>query len=195
MNISRDYLAELLRSKETVFTTKDAALLWKEGDPTSIKQRLYRYAKAGKLFRIRGGIYAKDDQYNKYELATNIYTPAYISFETVLRNEGIIFQYYSQTFVASYIKRDLVIGANTYVYKSVPRRVLLNPAGIHSGETYAIASAERAFLDTLYVYKSYFFDNLRSINWDKVYELLPLYESPRLTKEVREQQQDAATRY
>ena len=42
-------------------------------------------------------------------------------------------------------------------------------------ETYVIASKERAFLDMLYLYKEYHFDNLESINWEKVAEILPIY--------------------
>jgi len=41
---------------------------------------------------LRRGLYAKDNSYDKNELATKIYIPSYISFETVLRNAGAIFQ-------------------------------------------------------------------------------------------------------
>jgi len=39
----------------------------------------------------RRGIYAKDKNYDRLELANRIYTPSYISLETVLSREGIVF--------------------------------------------------------------------------------------------------------
>ena len=48
--------------------------------------------------------------------------------------------------------------------------------GIDNMEGYSIAAPKRAFLDVLYVHKQYHFDNLRPLNWEKVYALLPIYE-------------------
>ena len=51
----------------------------------------------------------------------------------------------------------------------------MNKAGIESAGAYFIASAERAFLDTVYLNVEYHFDNLGSIDWKKVYDILPIY--------------------
>ncbi len=62
--------------------------------------------------------------------------------------------------------------------------MLLNGIGIkHENET-SFATKERALLDTLYLNKNYYFDNLDAINWDFVFEILPIYENKRLTKKV-----------
>jgi len=79
-----EYLEVLLRSSKTIFSTKDAALLWNENDNTVVTDRLKKYVKAGKLVRPYRGLCAKDKNYNRFELATRIYTPSYISFETEL---------------------------------------------------------------------------------------------------------------
>ena len=76
--MEKNYLLDLMRSKHSVFTTKDVALLWEESDVNFVRKKLYRYIKANKLYSIRKGIYAKDKNYEKYELATKIYIPAYI---------------------------------------------------------------------------------------------------------------------
>src|SRR3989338_9061969 len=104
-----EYLGILLRSSKTIFSTKDAALLWGEERQETVSGRLKKYTKAGKLLRIHRGIYAKDPKYNRLELATRIYTPSYISFETVLTRKGVNFQYYETLFVASYLKRDIIV--------------------------------------------------------------------------------------
>ena len=82
--MEKDYLMDLMRSKSTIFTTKDVSLLWQEPDVNFVRKKLYRYIKAGKLFSVRKGVYAKDKNYEKYELATKIFTPSYVSFETVM---------------------------------------------------------------------------------------------------------------
>ena len=51
---------------------------------------------------------------------------------------------------------------------------------------YSIASKERAFLDVVYLNKDYHFDNLANLNWDKVFEILPIYHNKRLDKKVKE---------
>jgi hypothetical protein len=61
-------------------------------DTSSAIARVSYYVKNSQLIRLRRGLYAKDNDYNKYELATKICIPSYVSFETVLRNAGAIFQ-------------------------------------------------------------------------------------------------------
>ena len=86
-----EYLDILLRSKNSVFSTKDIALLWRETQTSTAQVRLNYYVKAGKLIRVRRGIYAKDKNYDKYEFATKIFRPSYVSFETVLGASGMTF--------------------------------------------------------------------------------------------------------
>ena len=173
--MKRDYLLELMRSKNTIFTSKDVPLLWDEPDMEFVRKKLYRYLKAGKLYSVRKGVYAKDRNYNKYELATRIFTPAYVSFETVLAKAGVIFQFYGQIFIASYLTREVVIDGQTYSFKKIKDLMLTNRAGIEVKDNYFIASPERAFLDVVYLNKDYHFDNLINIDWDKVDTILPIY--------------------
>ena len=101
------YIEILLRSPKTVFSTKDIALLWGDEGKANVRVRLSNYVKNGKLIRVHRGIYAKDKNYSRFELATRIYTPAYVSFETVLTRTGVNFQYYGNIFVASYVTREI----------------------------------------------------------------------------------------
>lgn len=181
-----EYLDILLRSKNTIFSTKDVSLLWRDSQTSAVQVRLNYYVKSGKLIRIRRGIYAKDKNYNKYEFATKILRPSYISFETALGIAGVTFQYYGNIFVASYVKRDIQCDGQTYSFKKIKDSILNNPVGVDQTSEYALASKERAFLDTIYRSKNYHFDNLSPIEWDKVFEMLPLYNNKKMTKTVKE---------
>jgi len=179
-----EYLDILLRSKKTVFSTKDVALLWSDTNIPAAKVRLNYYVKKGKLIRLRKGIYVKDRNYDKHELATKILKPSYISFETVLGASGMTFQYYSQIFVASYVKRDVTCDGQLYSFRTIKNSVLINPKGIDQDREYSIASKERAFLDTIYRSKDYYFDNLSPLDWDKVFEVLQIYKNKKMEKKV-----------
>lgn len=185
-----EYLDILLRSKKTIFSTKDVALLWGDVNMSRAQVRLNYYVRKGKLIRVRKGLYAKDKNYDKYELATNILKPSYVSFETVLGASGMTFQYYGQIFVASYVKRDLTCDGQLYSFRTIKNTILINPKGIDQGGEYSIASKERAFLDTIYRSKDYHFDNLSPLDWDKVFELLPIYENKKMGKKVKEYYED-----
>jgi len=65
-----------------------------ENNPDNLKAKIAYYVKQGVLIRLTRGVFAKNKDYNPKELATSIYTPSYISFETVLREAGVIFQHY-----------------------------------------------------------------------------------------------------
>src|SRR3989344_5432336 len=177
-------ILSILRASNTVFSFREILLASGETTTNLLKRRLNYYVKKGELYSIRRGFYAKDKNYDKLELATKIYTPAYISFETVLRQSGMIFQYYERVFIASYITREIVADNQTYEYRRIKDNILTNSAGIEKKEYYSMASPERALLDTLYINKDYYFDNLRSLNWNKVFELLPVYANKRMEKVV-----------
>jgi predicted transcriptional regulator of viral defense system len=179
-----NYLSAILRSNKTVFSSKDIALLWNEPSTAATRVRLNYYVKKGDLYRIRKGLYAKDRNYNKLELATRIFTPSYVSFETVLAKEGLIFQYYNQIFVASYLIREITVDQQTYAYRKIKTAVLINTIGVENVNETSIATKERAFLDTLYANADYQFDNLRSLNWEKVVEILPIYKNQRMAIKV-----------
>lgn len=180
-----DYLDAILRSSKTVFTLKDIALLWQDGDTNAARVRLNYYVNKGTLLRLRRGIYVKDKNYNKLELATRIFTPSYVSFETTLAGEGLIFQYQTTITVASYLSRKIIIDKQEYSYRKIKDSLLTNASGIRQTNNLSIATKERAFLDTLYSNTDYHFDNLRSLDWEKVTQMLPLYQNKRLEKKVK----------
>jgi hypothetical protein len=186
MKYKKKPISDILRSGKTVFTFKDISLIWGDTSKKTTIAGVNYYVKTGELYRIRRGIYAKDKKYDKVELATRIFTPSYVSFETVLISAGINFQFYEKITVASYQTREIVVDGKTYSYKKIKDYVLTNPAGVENKNENSIACPERAFLDTIYIHKDYHFDNLKPLNWDKVFEILPIYKNKRMTKKVNE---------
>lgn len=180
-----EYLDILLRSNKTVFSNKDVALMWGEKADGSVRVRLNYYVKVKKLIRVHRGLYAKDKNYNRFELATRINTPSYISFETVLGSSGMTFQYYGNIFVASYIKREMEVDGQRIEFVRMKDYVLSNTIGIENSDGYARATKERAYLDRIYVSKRYYIDNESPLDWEKVFEILPIYHNKRMEKTVK----------
>jgi len=177
----------ILRSSNTVFTFKDILLASSGVKPNLLARKLSYYVKTGQLYAIRRGLYAKDKDYDKFELATKIFTPSYISFETVLGSAGVTFQYYSGIFVATYQSKELECDGQVYNFKKIKTPILINDAGIEKKQNYSIASPERAFLDVAYLQKDYHFDSLSALDWKKVFNILPIYGgNKRMIKKVNE---------
>ena len=84
-------LSKILRLSHSVFMFKELLLRSPEEKSILLKRRLNYYVQKGELYSIRRGLYAKDKNYDRLEVATKIFTPAYVSFETILAEAGIIF--------------------------------------------------------------------------------------------------------
>jgi len=180
----KGFIFYIYNSKKTVFTIQDISLLLMENNFNSLKSKIHYHIKKGVLKSVRRGIYVKPE-YEVYELATRIYTPSYISLETVLQKEGVIFQYYDTVFTVSYLSRNLIVDGHNISLKKIKNSILLNSAGVIQKENYAIATTERAFLDTLYLYRNYHFDNIDLLNRDKISGILRVYNSRTLEEKVK----------
>lgn len=181
---NQDILLSVYRDKRSVFRLNDIALLVGETNFQSINKKLYYYVKKGKLTNPRKGIYAKPN-YNPEELACIIYTPSYISLDYVLQRAGVIFQYDPEITAISYLSRRINVNETTLIYHKIKGAVLVNTSGINRLDNQVnVATAERAFLDVMYLNTEYYFDNLISLSKKSIYKLLPLYQSNALTKRV-----------
>jgi hypothetical protein len=182
--MQNDIILRLYSLPQTVFTLQELSLLFPAISYTNLKNRIHYFARTGKLRAVRRGLFVKSD-YDLYELANKLYTPSYISLETVLQKEGIIFQVYETVSVISYLSRTIWVDGHSIRYHQVKDSVLTETSGLENKNTYFIASKERAFLDAVFLYKNYHFDNLLPLNWDEVERLKGLYYSPALEKRVK----------
>ena len=180
-----DLMLTIYKKQQTVFSLKELTLLFPNIAYQNLKRRINYFVKVGKLKRPRRGLYAKEN-YSSWELANKIYTPSYISLETVLAQDGVIFQAYKSIFLVSYLSRRLSVDNNDYYYRKINESILYNKDGINLIDNCYVATKERAFLDAVFLYRDYHFDNLSSINWELVDDLVKIYKSKTLDKRIKE---------
>lgn len=172
----------LLHSGKTVFDYASLGLLLKTTDRDMLKSFIQRAVKNNLLQKVENGIYSLGN-YDLYELTGSLRKKSYISLETVLQKEGIIFQDYSWiiTLVSDNSLTKEVAGKRIQ-FSKIKESILLNPLGINSTGTYMIASPERAICDRIYLSGETFFDHLHSIDLKKLEEIGTIY--PKSTRLV-----------
>lgn len=183
--MGENLVLDLYKRKTTVFTLTDISFFYPKLSYPNLKSKVNYYVNTGKLQRVRKGIYAKEN-FNPLELGNKLYTPSYISLETVLQKEGVIFQHYTTIFIASYLSRKVRVADHDFFYRKIKNEILLNHEGIEQKEGYFIATKERAFLDAVFLYKDYHFDNLKGFDWEKINAMKKIYQSQSLEKRVEE---------
>jgi predicted transcriptional regulator of viral defense system len=183
--MKNNIILSLYKRPQTVFTLQEIALLFPEISYVNLKKRMSYFSKSGAIKKLSRGVYAKD-KFDVLELTNKLYIPSYISLETVLQKAGVTFQYYESIFAVSYISRTVEAGGHTLVYRRMKKDILLNKQGIEEQGSVTIASPERAFLDAVYLYKNYHFDNLGQLNWGKIMELKNLCQSRAFNKRIEE---------
>lgn len=189
-NSNQNIVLSIYKDNRTVFRLNDISLLAGETNFQSLNKKLNYYVRTGKLLNPRRGIYAKPG-YNPEELACRVFTPSYISLEYVLQKSGIIFQYDSGISAISYLSRSIEVNEKTFQFRKIKGEILVNIAGIIRQKDHInIASAERAFLDLMYLNPEYYFDNLSPLNKQVVFELLSVYQSGALAERVNKILQD-----
>ncbi len=184
MSEKTNFILNIYKDKRTVFTFNDLGMMLGETDQSRLKQRINYHVRNRNILNLRKGIYAKKD-YNPEELACKINTPCYLSLEYVLRKKGLIFQYSGNFTLVSYLSRVLEIDSFDFAFRKIKKMVLMNTAGIERlEEGINIACAERAFLDLVYLDKEFYLDHPELINKEKLFQILPVYESAKMEKRI-----------
>ena len=161
----------LLKQDKKMLHAPDLALLWGIDNKNTLNTTLKRFVDRGILKRIHKGFYATTDikNLNPLDLGFSyLNTFSYLSLETVLAREGVIFQDIKYiTFVSS--KSD-TFEINGVMYKSrqLKDTYLNNTAGVIKVGNHFEATKERAVADVLYYNPKYYFDNPKAIDFDKV---------------------------
>ncbi len=78
----------------------------------------------------------------------------------------------------------MAVDKHAFTFRKLKDAVLYNPAGIVSKDNYSAATPERAFLDMIYLFPNYYFDNLKAIDWAKCGELVKIYNNKQLIKRL-----------
>lgn len=183
-------IEKIISSEKTVFTISDLKKILNVESSYSIRNYLSKQWKKEILNNLYYWIWAFK-KYDLFELATKLKKNSYISFETVLKKEGIVFQDYGDTiFLASDNSIEKKTQDNTFKYLKIKDSILYNPLGIVHKWNYSIASKERAICDRLYLSKQYYFDDLEHIDLEKLEQISKLYNK-RVILEVNKIIKDA----
>ena len=173
----------ILSSPQTVFTLQNLTVGTLDTNRMNLVKRLNYYVKNGVIRNLRRGVYAKKI-YNEQEVACVMYAPCYISLQYVLQRSGVIFQYDSTITSVSYLSREIIIDGKTYSYRKVKPAIMVERKGIICKDNISMATPERAFLDTIYLYPDFYFDRIDGLDKSKIMELLPIYKNKKMEKRV-----------
>lgn len=161
---------------ESVFHADDAANLWGIANKNTLHTTLSRYVADGFIHRIHRGLYAvkKVKEINPFLLGIKaLHSPAYVSCETILYQNGVLNQPPREITLVSEFSRHFSVAGVRYRSRKMRDEFLFNDAGIETKDGIRIASLSRAVADMLYFNPKKYFDSGDSglINWDQVKEV------------------------
>ena len=110
---------------------------------------LSRLQKAGEIIRLRKGLYQLPKAPIKWErIASGIYQPSYISFETALAKYGILSQIpYALTLATTNRPKKIITQGRLIEYRRLKKELFF---GFSLEDSVYLASPEKALLDELY---------------------------------------------
>lgn len=153
----------LLQSGQKLFHTQDLEVLWGISNKNTLYVTVNRFIKRKILYKIIKGLYstAPINEINKYQLgALLLHKYSYLSCESVLFSEGIIFQVPSSITYISLISKKIKLGDTYFSYRKMKPERLFDSSGIVKKDGYYMATTERAISDMRYFNRKYYFDNL-----------------------------------
>ena len=177
-------LEQLYKTGKTVFSLQDLRVIWREPHAEALRAKIKYYIRTGRFLRLKRGVYAFAKEYNHFELAQTLITPSYISLESALRHQGLLFQFNTAvTCIAGYT-RSFNIDWRIYQYHKLRNDVLSSPLGIEREKFYMVASPERAFCDSVYLGYSPSTEESYEWNIGLLKKLVELYNVPRVSGAV-----------
>jgi predicted transcriptional regulator of viral defense system len=158
-----ELIAKIRTLDKNVFTLNDLVNFFPE-DSSHIKTIIKRFKDSNVLFPILRGVYALDKgSVDVEKIATSIYTPSYVSFESVLSKYGIMNQgLYQVNLATTRHSKRMEIGGVTCVYSQISTRLFF---GFNLLNDVFIADPEKAVLDTLYL-KALGKKEISTAEWD-----------------------------
>ncbi|OIQ02472.1 MAG: hypothetical protein COZ27_02295 [Candidatus Moranbacteria bacterium CG_4_10_14_3_um_filter_41_65] len=181
------YIQKIIASEKTVFSLEDLRKIWLIEDKNYLKVIASRLFLRGFLLRIYRGLYSLREDYDVFELANKLKSPSYVSLETILQKDNVIFQEYGSTvFSLSTNTVSKKVANRMFQYSKMKKEILMNPLGVISSGQSMIATPERAVCDRIYLSPRYSFDNLRGLNIQKLRDIAKIYKNNRVEKEVEE---------
>ncbi len=161
----------LFQDNRKLYHTQDLAVLWGIDNPNTLYTTIKRYIKSGVINPIYKGFYSTVplNEINPFLLGlVSLQRYGYISTESILTKDGIIFQDIKYITLVSDVSKKFQIGDYNFLVRKMKNEYLYNNVGIITSKGKRKASTERAVADMLYFNSDYHFDAERNINWQKV---------------------------
>jgi hypothetical protein len=172
-------------SMDGVFSLRDLENVLNEKTPLLLHRRVQALAAAGALTRFKRGFYCTEN-FNLETLSQRLYPDSYISLGTVLARRLLIGSIPASTVYAVKTGRNRTFYSSkgNLVYCGIAPHLMFG-CEYENGRRYA--TAEKAFLDTLYFYQKGFtfsfniFEDINSTGLDmaKTRLLLKKYKNPK----------------
>ena len=143
--------ADLRRLDNPVFTTREAAALWRD-EQTSTSRRLGQLEKAGLVRRIQRGLWALDPEIDPHAVGPYLTAPlpSYVSLFSALAEHGMIEQIPRQISLVSLARpRRIVTSLGVYVVHQLAPELFGGFGGSERGGY--LARPEKALFDLVYV--------------------------------------------
>ena len=154
----------LLQSGQKLFHTQDLEVLWGINNKNTLYVTINRFIKRKILFKIIKGLYSTVPvgEIDKYKLgALLIHKYAYLSCESVLFNEGVIFQVPTSITYVSSVSKKIKFGDIYYSYRKMKPERLFDFNDVIKKDGYFVANTQRAIADMKYFNPKYYFDNIQ----------------------------------
>lgn len=162
----------LAGTEQSLFHTGDLAILLGIRNANTLRVTLHRLVRQRILHRVHRGLMSilPPQQIDPALLGSAcLHRYAYLTTETVLRDEGVILQSMKALTFASGVSRRFACAGHRFVSRRLHPRFLHNQEGIVRTDGVFRATLERAIADMLYFDPLYHFD--RPVDWGQVRQL------------------------
>lgn len=164
----------LLKQDKKLFHTNDLALLWQIEISNTLYTTIKRYVQKGILKRIHKGFYSvvPIEELDPVEVGIGyLHSFAYLSTESILVENGVIFQASDYITLVSSVSKKFTVGTYSYLVRKMKDEFLYQTMGLTERGDIKVATLERAVADMLYFNPNVHFDNREMINWQKVLKI------------------------
>lgn len=181
-------IAQIQASDRNVFSAQDLAVLWKYSDESKLFETIKHYVRTGQIYAIARGLYSKkkltesdlrNNEKLQYEIANKLVANSYVSLWTVLKKEGVIFQYYDEVYSVAERSVERVVLGVKFIYKQVKESVLLCDLGILNENGNRLATVERAIGDMSYLFPRVHIEPTNDVNVKLLDEMRKIYVKSR----------------
>lgn len=155
MKKGNDFMSKITLPKDRIFITPSLLRVRYGGDfdPNVFK----RWQDTGEIVKIRNGLYARTDfemrgDLDRFLVAKNLYEPSYVSLHSALKYYNIIPEsVYTVTSLTTRKTQEFSFNHTTYSFQKLKQKLFFGFSPVEwRGETFLMASPEKALLDLAY---------------------------------------------